>query len=165
MTARKAITKKLAVDALLHRVFLQFGSYLKCSISGEDMKPLDRVQFDHIHAHALDGPHVYDNLRPVLVRPHQKKTKEDLRKIKKTRPGHADKFVVNKGRDGDGYLGGSRGLAPQAVSVVAPEQKSLTSPVASMRSSAVANAEIGNEPSPLPKPTHRWPKRPFNRRA
>jgi hypothetical protein len=93
---RKAITPALKVAALLHRVFLQFGVYLACPLSGEPMKPGDRIQFDHIHAVGLDGPNVYDNLRPVLVSPHQKKTKGDLRMIKKARSGHADKFIVVK---------------------------------------------------------------------
>lgn len=93
---RKAITKKLAVDALLLSVAKQFGRYLKCPLSGEDMKPGDQIQFDHIHAHALDGPHVYDNLRPVLADPHKKKSKADLRMIKKTRPPHTDKFVIKR---------------------------------------------------------------------
>lgn len=94
--SKPTITPKLKVDALLHRVFLQFGVYLKDAVSGEDMKPGDRIQFDHIHCTKLGGPNVYDNIRPLLVKPHQKKTKADLRMIKKTRPGHTETFVVNK---------------------------------------------------------------------
>lgn len=93
---RPTISPALKVAALLHRVYLQFGEYLKCPISGEPMTPEDRIQFDHTHCVELGGPNVYDNLRPVLVAPHQKKTKADMRMIKKARPGHAGKFQVVK---------------------------------------------------------------------
>ena len=93
---RPTITPRMKVDALLHRVFLQFGVYLRDSVSGEEMKPGAPVQFDHIHCTKLGGPNVYDNIRPLLVKPHQKKTRADLRMIKKTRPGHAEKFAVVK---------------------------------------------------------------------
>lgn len=96
MAERKQITPKMKVDALLHRVFLQFGVHLACPISGEPMKPGDIIQFDHVHCVELDGPHVYGNIRPVLADPHKTKTKSDIRMIKKARSGHADKFVVVK---------------------------------------------------------------------
>lgn len=94
--SKPTITPALKVAALLHRVYMQFGVYLKDAVSGEDMTPDDRIQFDHVHCTKLGGPNVYDNIRPLLVKPHQKKTKADLRMIKKTRPGHASKFVVRK---------------------------------------------------------------------
>lgn len=96
VSKRPTITPALKVASLLHRVYLQFGVYLKCPLSGEDMTPEDRIQFDHAHCVKLDGPNVYDNLRPTLVKPHQKKTKADLRMIKKARPGHTETFVVRK---------------------------------------------------------------------
>lgn len=56
-------------------------------------------------------------------------------------------------RDRDGYLGGARRLAPRAVSVVAPEEKSQTSPAASMRPLGECTApKIGYEPSLSPTP-------------
>lgn len=96
MSKRRAITPKMKVDTLLAQVWRQFGAYLVCPISKIAMEPGDPVQFDHIHCVALDGPHEYQNLRAVLKTPHRKKTKADLRMIKKTRPGHTETFVVNK---------------------------------------------------------------------
>jgi 5-methylcytosine-specific restriction endonuclease McrA len=76
---RPPITARMKVNALLHRVHLQFGEYLKCAISGEDMKPDDPVEFDHTHALVHSGGHSWDALRPVLKVPHQRKSKRDMR--------------------------------------------------------------------------------------
>lgn len=73
----KPVTRKMAVDCLLYKVFVQFGSYLK-DAEGEDLKPGDPVQFDHIHADVFGGAHHYENLRPMQASSHKKKTKRDV---------------------------------------------------------------------------------------
>lgn len=69
----------MKVNCLLDRVHKQFGVYLKCAISGEDMKPEDPVEFDHTHALVHKGEHNWEALRPVLKEPHKRKSKRDVR--------------------------------------------------------------------------------------
>jgi 5-methylcytosine-specific restriction endonuclease McrA len=78
-TKRPNITARMKVNCLLDRVFQQFGAYLKCSLSGEDMKPEDPVEFDHTHALVHKGEHSWEALRPVLKEPHKRKSKSDVR--------------------------------------------------------------------------------------
>ena len=82
---RPPTTARMKVDCLLHYVYVQCGEYLKCRISGEEMKPGSDVQFDHIGALVHEGEHSYQNLRPVLntIEGHKKKTKQDVKDNKK----------------------------------------------------------------------------------
>jgi len=82
--ARKAITARQKVDALLWRIFLQFGSYLK-DPSGEDMKPGDPVVFDHAFPVWLDGANDWENLRPVLHATNAEKAKQESKDFWKTK--------------------------------------------------------------------------------
>lgn len=76
--SRKPITRKMAVDCLLWR-FMPLGS-IPCGICGEPLKPGDTIQFDHIHAVTHQGPHEYQNLRPVHYDPcHKKKSARDVK--------------------------------------------------------------------------------------
>lgn len=84
----KPISRKMAVNCLLHR--FRFGSEtlfrvstdgvsLKCGICGEALEPDQDIQFDHVHADVFDGPHEYQNLRPVHAECHKKKTARDIK--------------------------------------------------------------------------------------
>lgn len=80
----KPVSRKLAVQCLLQRVFIQTGRYLLCSVCMEDIKPEDDVEFDHIHADELGGDHHYTNLRPLHRQCHRsKKTPKDIKAIRK----------------------------------------------------------------------------------
>lgn len=87
MAKRKAITAQMKLDALLFRlaVFEGFhiqgtlsplifkdkaqcvvrGIYLKCGICGEPIAFGAPIQWDHIHAISMGGPHDFRNLRPT----------------------------------------------------------------------------------------------------
>lgn len=41
------------------------GSRLQCRICKDDLKPEDKIHWDHIHAEVFDGPHEWSNLRPT----------------------------------------------------------------------------------------------------
>lgn len=73
----KPITRKLAVDCLLDR-FLSVGAVLECAICKVVLQAGDNIQFDHHHAIVHDGPHIFQNLRPVHFECHKKKTKADV---------------------------------------------------------------------------------------
>ena len=51
---------------------------IPCGLCSQELEPEDGIQWDHIHAEVFSGPHVYDNLRPVHVECHKKKTKADV---------------------------------------------------------------------------------------
>lgn len=74
----KPVTRKLAVDCLLHRIILQFGKPLVAISTGEELLPGMDIEFDHIHADAHGGPHEYQNLRPLPKQTHKRKTKADV---------------------------------------------------------------------------------------
>lgn len=89
----KPVTRKMAVDCLLDRIMHSGctaiiedptdGAYtcmvFVCSECGEPIFPGQDIQFDHIHADKLDGPHEYKNLRPVHYDPcHKRKSKKDV---------------------------------------------------------------------------------------
>lgn len=74
----KPVTRRMAVDCLLDRIIQQFGAPLLSPADGEPLLPGQRIQFDHIHADVHGGPHEYQNLRPIHVGAHQKKTKRDV---------------------------------------------------------------------------------------
>jgi hypothetical protein len=73
----KPVTRKLAVDCLLDRVIRQFGAPLLSPVDGEPLLPGQPIQFDHVHADVHGGAHEYQNLRPIHVGAHKKKTKAD----------------------------------------------------------------------------------------
>lgn len=74
----KHVTRKMAMDCLLDRVIRQFGTPLLSPADGEPLLPGQPIQFDHIHADVHGGPHEYENLRPIHVAAHKKKTKRDI---------------------------------------------------------------------------------------
>ncbi len=73
----KPVTRKLAVDCLLHRVIGWYGQ-LPCGLCRAPLLPGQEIQFDHIHADVHEGPHEYTNLRPVHAECHKRKTKADV---------------------------------------------------------------------------------------
>lgn len=78
----------MAVDCLLWQ-FDQYGvhmvgendafCFLECSICGSALRAGQDIQFDHIHADVFDGPHEYQNLRPLHAECHKKKTAQDVK--------------------------------------------------------------------------------------
>lgn len=82
----KNISRKMAVDCLLWRFKQNYGlwqddntdGFLLNCICGTPIKPGQDIQFDHIHADVFDGPHEYQNLRPVHAECHKIKTKADV---------------------------------------------------------------------------------------
>lgn len=99
----KPVTRKLAVDCLCwlvqqpggtilvktDEVNNSFTPYFKCYICGEQLLPGQKIQFDHVHADVHEGPHEYQNLRPVHYDPcHKNKTAKDIKanaKVKRLR--------------------------------------------------------------------------------
>lgn len=81
----KPVTRKLAVDCLLHRIILQFGKPLIAVSTGEELLPGMAIEFDHVHADVHGGPHEYENLRPLPKATHKKKTKADVQANAKIR--------------------------------------------------------------------------------
>lgn len=75
---RPRITPRMKVDALLHRIILQFGKPLR-DFKGNDLRPGDPVVFDHIHAVTFGGAHSYDNLRPCLKAANDSKGRQEHR--------------------------------------------------------------------------------------
>lgn len=84
----KPISRKMAVDAILHRLAAWHSFHLPCAICDAHLEPGQDIQFDHHHADVFDGPHEYQNLRPVHAECHKKKTAQDIKdnsKIKRIR--------------------------------------------------------------------------------
>lgn len=87
----KPVTRKMAVDCLLDRVGIpdnvrEVDGVLRfiCQECGEPLLPGQAIQFDHIHADKLGGPHTYDALRPVHYDPcHKKKNGRDVAALAK----------------------------------------------------------------------------------
>ncbi len=74
----KPVTRAMAVNCLLDRIWSQFEAPLLCSVCGCPLLPEEKIQFDHIHADVHGGPHAWENLRPIHYDPcHKKKTKAD----------------------------------------------------------------------------------------
>jgi 5-methylcytosine-specific restriction endonuclease McrA len=86
----------MAVDCLLYRLTLQdaYGIFeyrsagsdcstkivrFICTKCGQLIVSGDDIQFDHIHADIFDGPHEYQNLRPIHIECHKKKTAQDIK--------------------------------------------------------------------------------------
>lgn len=61
-------------------------AYLECGICHGPIGAEDEIQFDHIHGHAMGGPHEYQNLRPVHYDPcHKAKSKRDVAALAKVK--------------------------------------------------------------------------------
>lgn len=74
----KPVTRKMAVDCLLHRIIMQFGTPLVAVSTGEELLPGMAIEFDHVHADVHGGPHEYENLRPLPTKTHRKKSAKDV---------------------------------------------------------------------------------------
>lgn len=82
----KPVTRKMAVDCLLWLIqrpgslgMSDGVAVFRCYICGDPVLPEQTIQFDHIHAVTHDGPHEYQNLRPVHYDPcHKAKSKKDV---------------------------------------------------------------------------------------
>lgn len=97
----KPVTRKMAVDCLLYRVSLQFGDYLKCAVCKSRLLPGDDIQFDHHHAIVFEGPHEYQNLRPIHAECHKGKTRADVQanaKIKRLLNPKPSKHPMKSGK-------------------------------------------------------------------
>jgi 5-methylcytosine-specific restriction endonuclease McrA len=93
----KPVTRKMAVDCLLHRIgedgatiFIatNSGSVLafKCTECGKPIFSGQKIQFDAVHAHKLGGEHGYMDLRPIHYDPcHKNKTARDVKAIAKVK--------------------------------------------------------------------------------
>lgn len=80
----KPISRKMAVDALLHRFAEMCDAHLLCSECNELLLPGQNIQFDHTHSHAMGGAHEYHNLRPIHYDPcHKAKSKRDVAALAK----------------------------------------------------------------------------------
>lgn len=77
----KPISRKMAVDCLLYRT----RGHVFCGICRIMLNPGDNIQFDHIHADVFDGPHEYQNLRPVHIECHKEKSARDVKDNAKTK--------------------------------------------------------------------------------
>lgn len=83
----KPISRKMAVDCLLFRAAAKMSMdsgakaivTFACSICHLPLEPEQNIQFDHIHADVFDGPHEYQNLRPIHAECHKKKTARDIK--------------------------------------------------------------------------------------
>ena len=65
---RKAISDKMKWQCLLYR------RPEPCPLCFKSMGPLSKIQWDHVWEVADDGPHTYQNLRPICVPCHRKKS-------------------------------------------------------------------------------------------
>ena len=73
----KPVSRKMAVDCLLYWFGVMHVTIL-CPECGEPILPEQNIQFDHRHAIVHNGPHEYQNLRPIHYDPcHKAKTKRD----------------------------------------------------------------------------------------
>lgn len=112
----KPISRKMAVDCLLYLfvghavenrpdgVFnVAHSVFLRCYICKQFVCAEQDIQFDHVHAHIFDGPHEYQNLRPVHTECHKKKTARDIKdnaKIKRLlKPKKPKRKMKSKGFD------------------------------------------------------------------
>ena len=95
---RKAITPRQKVDALLYRVFLQFGVYLKDAVTGEDLKPGDEIEFDHVNPASESGDNHFTNLRPLQKATNRKKGKTEARNARHVKRIRGDMGVHPKAK-------------------------------------------------------------------
>lgn len=90
----KPVTRQMIIDCLLYRLGMP-----SCPICKELIRPTQEIDFDHIHADVFDGPHAYENLRPLHRACHHQKTAQDVKanakvkRILKKRKG-----ITKKGR-------------------------------------------------------------------
>ena len=73
----KPVSRKMAVDCLLWFVKCLYGP-VPCYLCLRDITAAQDIQFDHAHAIVHEGPHEYQNLRPVHAECHKKKTARDI---------------------------------------------------------------------------------------
>lgn len=77
---RQAITPAMKINCVL------WLAGIACPECHEPVLPGQRIEWDHRHCVALDGPHEYQNLRPVHYDPcHKKKTARDIKALAKTK--------------------------------------------------------------------------------
>ncbi len=84
----KPVTRRMAVDCLLHRFNEECFAALHCAVCRDPIVPGEAIQFDHIHSDVMGGPHEYQNLRPIHRECHKPKTKRDTQahyKVKRIR--------------------------------------------------------------------------------
>jgi 5-methylcytosine-specific restriction endonuclease McrA len=74
----KPISRKMAVDCLLWIVENHIGTMF-CTMCQTPVRAGQDIQFDHIHADVFDGPHEYQNLRPLHATCHRKKSAQDVK--------------------------------------------------------------------------------------
>lgn len=80
----KPVSRKMAVDALLHRFAEMCDARLLCPECHQLILPGQNIQFDHTHGHAMGGQHEYQNLRPIHYDPcHKAKSKRDVAALAK----------------------------------------------------------------------------------
>lgn len=79
MTKRQAITPQMKTDAIFYRLATMTGLwvnwpderdapeaiYLMCGICGHVLEPGQAIEWDHIHAISMHGPHEFKNIRPT----------------------------------------------------------------------------------------------------
>lgn len=81
---RPTITERMKVDCLLW--LADSEAEVRCPECGMMILPGQRIEWDHRHCLALDGPHVYENLRPVHYDPcHKQKSARDVKALAKVR--------------------------------------------------------------------------------
>jgi len=90
MSNRKAITERQKIDCLLARA--NAHGRLACAICDRLIFPGQVIEWDHIHAVCADGPHNYENLRPLHRACHTRKSALDIALNAKT------KRIANGGR-------------------------------------------------------------------
>lgn len=74
----KPVTRKMVVDCLLSLAVQHLQRPFHCYLCHEPLVSEQEIQFDHVHADVFDGPHEYQNLRPVHAACHKGKTKRDV---------------------------------------------------------------------------------------
>ena len=80
----KPVTRKMVVDWFVENFIVE------CEICGVRLRAPDDIEWDHHHADVFDGPHVWDNLRPLHAFCHRKKTARDIKdnaKVKRIQRG------------------------------------------------------------------------------
>ncbi len=80
MTKRKAITSAMKIKALLWRYVIN------CGICHELLDPADTIEWDHIHAISMAGPHEWKNLRPTHAACNQAKGHQGTQGCRKGPP-------------------------------------------------------------------------------
>lgn len=74
----KPISRRMAVDAILYRMAEWHQFHIECYLCYKHLEAGQEIDFDHAHAIVHEGPHEYQNLRPVHRECHKEKTKRDV---------------------------------------------------------------------------------------